>query len=312
MVDMTFQGADTDQLRDLASRFTDASGRIEELLTALQGQVHAVNWVGPDADDFRSRYDFAHQRGMSSSAQVTERATLLEEEADEQDATSADDGSGSSTGTTGGNPLDVIRRIFGDGNGNGGGPDLPGWLDKASDAVKFTKDRLDEVKEKVEKAEDRAEDFVKEVDDSSKSLQKKFLKYAPFIGAAPELEEMFAAMSRGETGLAIGNGFEAMWAVAPNPTIEAGSFINDLVKDATGSDRSLLEQFGEAQGNSVAARHGEGIGLQASDLLGLERGSTESNVLKSTAGMTSFAIASGNAITALPNFISGFWNTAND
>ncbi|WP_345078142.1 hypothetical protein [Brachybacterium paraconglomeratum] len=28
--------------------------------------------------------------------------------------------------------------------------------------------------------------------------------------------------------------------------------------------------------------------------------------------VASFAIASGNAITAAPNFISGFWNTADD
>ncbi|GAA4524711.1 hypothetical protein GCM10023160_16670 [Brachybacterium paraconglomeratum] len=140
---MTFYGADTEQLRDLAGRFTDASVRIDDLLTSLQGLVRAVNWAGPDAEDFRSQFDDTHQRGASTTAQISERGTQLSAEADEQDATSAHDGSGSSTGIRDDNPLDAIRRILGDGGGRDGGPDLPDWLDKASDAGKLGKDGRD-------------------------------------------------------------------------------------------------------------------------------------------------------------------------
>ena len=306
---MTFLGADTDQLRETASAFERGAASLETLMTTLSGVVGAVDWQGPDADGFRSGFDQLLRQALTTTGRVSQRATALEEEAEEQDEASSNGGGGA--GDSSSNPLDSIRRLFDDVLV----PGPPDWLDDAAGHGKKFKEQWDEYREKMRRQPDGSgdgKDSTGGKDAGGDSLKKKFLKWAPVIGAIPELKEMYAAMSRGETGLAIGNGFEAMWAVAPNPLIEVGSFINDASPSFTGSDRTLLEQFGEAQGKSIATRAGEQRGMQISDLLGLERGGTASNLMKSSAGMASFAIASGNAITALPNFASGFWNEAHD
>ncbi|MGO1225332.1 WXG100 family type VII secretion target [Brachybacterium sp. AOP42-E1-35] len=263
---MTFYGADTDQLRDLASRFNGASGRVEELLTSLRGLVHAVNWVGPDADDFRSQYDIAHQRGMSSAAQVSDRGTLLEEEADEQDMTSSP-GNGAHGGWS-------ARR--GSGNGFGGGGPFPapgsgddGWKDSAKHIAKNVGEKLSSM------AEDSKD---------APPWLRRVAKMAPIAGAIPDVAEAVESLKAGDTGGVLGNSAEALGSVTPLPLIQGLATANDFTDGQLPGNRSWMETSGNFASDTHTARLGESIGSKVSDELGMAEGSTGRNIITSGTG----------------------------
>jgi hypothetical protein len=63
-----FYGADTEQLRGFGDLLGTATGRLSELSSQLAGQVNSVEWVGSDADAFRS--DFSGRvNGLFDSAE---------------------------------------------------------------------------------------------------------------------------------------------------------------------------------------------------------------------------------------------------
>ncbi|WP_394214196.1 hypothetical protein [Brachybacterium vulturis] len=110
---MAFLGADTGQLRDQGTTTRDGARRLEELCEALDGAVRAIEWTGPDADDFRRLWEGqVRSRGRGACEQLDQRAVRLEEEADEQD-TCSDDGSGESGSggwaEPGGSPWDSFQ-----------------------------------------------------------------------------------------------------------------------------------------------------------------------------------------------------------
>lgn len=91
-----FLGADTDALRTFAERATTGGDRLGELCETLTSTVGAVEWVGPDAEAFRS--DFT-SRAVSAFTAAQDALGARGQEADahaeEQDRTSeGDDASG--------------------------------------------------------------------------------------------------------------------------------------------------------------------------------------------------------------------------
>jgi hypothetical protein len=88
-----FVGADVQQLRDLAARMGSASdqlGSIESQLTAL---VSSSRWVGPDAQEFVSRWHSTYRTSLRGvSQQLQQRSTDLNRQAADQQKTSSDTG----------------------------------------------------------------------------------------------------------------------------------------------------------------------------------------------------------------------------
>ncbi|MGP9539661.1 hypothetical protein ACT3SP_16795 [Brachybacterium sp. AOP43-C2-M15] len=83
----------------------------------LDGTVRAIEWVGPDADAFRQRWDGeVRSLGQESCERLERRAALLEEEAEEQDTCSGDGEGGSDPGSRGG-------------QGSSPWDDFQGWLE---------------------------------------------------------------------------------------------------------------------------------------------------------------------------------------
>lgn len=99
-----FYGADTEQLRDFGELVGTSTGRLSDIAARLAAQVNSVEWVGPDADDFRSDYA-GRVNGLFDSA--TGLMGRFRQEtgthADEQDEAS---------GTGDGSFLDELKDFF--------------------------------------------------------------------------------------------------------------------------------------------------------------------------------------------------------
>jgi hypothetical protein len=95
---VTFYGADTDQLRDQGGRTTTSADRLTELLSGLSALVSSVEWVGPDADAFRQRWE-AEVRSTADRAatMLEERGRRLDQDAEEQDEASGGGDGGDAT-----------------------------------------------------------------------------------------------------------------------------------------------------------------------------------------------------------------------
>lgn len=111
---MSFMGADTDALRGQAQLTGDGAGKLDELLSRLDGLVMGVQWLGPDADAFRDLWSSSARMQFQQSAQeLRSRQSLLQGEANEQDTTSADDG-GPGGGSGGGSLWDRFTQWLDD------------------------------------------------------------------------------------------------------------------------------------------------------------------------------------------------------
>lgn len=86
---MAFKGMNPDQGREVAESIKQAGTQTQEAFETLTGQVQGVEWVGPDADTFKS--DWSSFVG-GIVAQVTDaystKSTDLTHQAEEQDDTS--------------------------------------------------------------------------------------------------------------------------------------------------------------------------------------------------------------------------------
>lgn len=54
-----FWGADTAQLTAFASSTGHRAGDLEARCAALSSLIGSVTWTGPDADEFRARWEWA-------------------------------------------------------------------------------------------------------------------------------------------------------------------------------------------------------------------------------------------------------------
>lgn len=90
-----FFGGDTEQMRGHAEVCAGGAQRLAELIETASTTVHAVQWVGTDADTFRDRWRNEAANRASSTAEILQRlADELERHAQEQDQASEVDGGG--------------------------------------------------------------------------------------------------------------------------------------------------------------------------------------------------------------------------
>ena len=86
-----FLGADTAQLVRQAGSTRDGAERLDALLASVEGLALAVDWSGPDAEDFRARLREAVSRAISTTQLLRDLGTELTDHADEQDTASSDE-----------------------------------------------------------------------------------------------------------------------------------------------------------------------------------------------------------------------------
>lgn len=289
---MTFQGADTDQLRATATAFERGATSLETLLTTLSGVVSAVDWQGPDADRFRSDFERLVQQADVTASDVAERGSRLEQEAEEQDEASSGGGAGADAGPGGPTPLDRIRRIFGGLSSS----------DETSDAEKKFREVSKEIFNKVA---DKVGDS-RELPTWARRLTKGV---AAGVNVYPEMEEMYQHLAAGETGLAIGDGFEIVWGAAPHPVAALGSMANEEFTGPGEDATSPFEKWGQIQEESFGARYGEKVGGDISHLLGFEDEGTMDNLITSGGGVAGWTTFSAFGPTGFLNQASGVWNS---
>ena len=120
---MNFWGADTDQLREHGTAVSSGARRIEELIVTLSSTVESVQWIGPDADEFRSSFQvMCGERVDPATSRLFSLAKECEQHSEEQDSASEDGGSGGNQGNEGDrgdggqsdplNPLEAIRKAL--------------------------------------------------------------------------------------------------------------------------------------------------------------------------------------------------------
>lgn len=89
-----FFGGDTGQMRQQAGLCTSGAGRLAQLIEAAASSVEGTEWTGPDAEAFRENWRRNAQRAAQSAGELLEvLARELEEHAEQQDTTSAAEGS---------------------------------------------------------------------------------------------------------------------------------------------------------------------------------------------------------------------------
>ncbi len=101
---MTIVGADAEQLRATATKFTQAADRLQGSLKSLTSFVsNAGFWRGPDSERFRSEWNGQSVHSINAAVQaLREGAEVLRRNADEQENASRPDGGSSGGGTAGG------------------------------------------------------------------------------------------------------------------------------------------------------------------------------------------------------------------
>lgn len=96
-------GANTDELRRIAGVFGNTGDDARTAGTVTNTEVQGVEWLGPDADEFRSDYESYVVTELKALAIVLElKERELERQADEQDVCSEGTGPGRSPGDDGG------------------------------------------------------------------------------------------------------------------------------------------------------------------------------------------------------------------
>lgn len=86
---MAFKGADTDQLRQLASKLNNESSTINNIISQLNSAVSSVNWQGPDATRFKNDWTSTHVPALKNVASALSTASAAAtKNASEQDSAS--------------------------------------------------------------------------------------------------------------------------------------------------------------------------------------------------------------------------------
>ena len=151
---MTFYGMDTDQVLGESDALEQAARRLEEVMGGLHSSVHAVAWIGPDAEAFREQWDATYRQGESLVLPgLGERSRELQQHVEEQDHASSAEGGGwfedamAWLRDTGGDIVDGIR-------------DGIGWLgDRIADGTDWLGDRIQDGRDLISTAIDAVKNF---------------------------------------------------------------------------------------------------------------------------------------------------------
>lgn len=87
---MALYGMDIENVRALAAKFTSSADEIRTLMNSLNGQIHHVDWRGPDHDKFLSNWDGQYVQQLRHVADALDHAaTTAKNNAMEQERTSS-------------------------------------------------------------------------------------------------------------------------------------------------------------------------------------------------------------------------------
>lgn len=87
-----FEGADVQELLQLATKLEHAAGGIAAARSVVSGRVSSAQWIGPDADRFRAQWSGELQGKLKSvSAALEEAGKTVRHNADQQIGASTDD-----------------------------------------------------------------------------------------------------------------------------------------------------------------------------------------------------------------------------
>jgi len=98
------------QTRDLASMFTQQSNSIQGVVTQISSVVSALQWMGPNASAFGQAWTGQHAVAMTKVvSMLTQQASVLMQQAKQQELASAGAGSASTVAVAG-----TSRGLFSD------------------------------------------------------------------------------------------------------------------------------------------------------------------------------------------------------
>lgn len=254
-------GADTQALRALEGLFTAGAQGLQQTADTALRRADVVDWVGPDADEFRTECHHLLSRVQDVQDTVRAWGEALADQAEEQEQVSGDSGSGGGSGSGPGRGADG-------GTGDGsraeqGGPGGPDWFNRP------VVDQLEKVLDKVK-------------DTDLPPGARKALKFIPII---PDVIHAGYHYGRGET--AEGNWAVVEGLVGATPYLGTAVDIADLL--SSGQDGgSLLERMEKGYVDHTsdpdsAISRGEQEGLRKADELGIENPIAR-NVLKVVMG----------------------------
>jgi uncharacterized protein YukE len=85
-----FLGMDVPAVRNLATQLSAKADEIESIMSVLTSQLHSVQWMGPDADNFRNDWQSVHRVQLSTVAQaLRDAATRANNNANQQEQASS-------------------------------------------------------------------------------------------------------------------------------------------------------------------------------------------------------------------------------
>ncbi len=85
-----FQGNSPEQMRQLAGQIQQTAEQLNTIGTGLASSVEGVAWLGSDADAFKTQWWPEFQGQLNAlSAQLNDKSTEVNRQAEEQETTSA-------------------------------------------------------------------------------------------------------------------------------------------------------------------------------------------------------------------------------
>jgi len=78
-------GADVEQLDTLSQKFNTVAGEIQQMMTALGGQIDGAWWQGGDADRFRSEWQGSYRPQLQNVCEALQNtAQTVKAQSDQQ------------------------------------------------------------------------------------------------------------------------------------------------------------------------------------------------------------------------------------
>lgn len=290
-----FLGADTDDVRALATRYAKHGQRLNEVQQEIWLYAQSADWVGPDADSFRNSAANVASTIAQLSSDIAARANELDGEADEQDVAAEPDfpfGAFVSTGTGAWRP------------GSGNTPDAKGSKGQESKLDEFLRVADDIIDQIIKKKLDDLDEALKR---NGEAPWLRFLKKGlPLI---PDLIDFANHTVHGESEEAAFALVRSIISITPIGLIDdlsalifpmmpdswklpgtdipvnEGSFIDGYEKAA------LSQQGGDDTYIERAIADGEADGMRQSDALGIDNKYIR-NVFKTAGGISAGMVAS--------------------
>lgn len=271
-----FMGANTDEVRDLATRFSQGSQRLQELRETAEAFIRAVTWVGPDADEFQDRASSVLADLAARASDVSDRGRTMETEAEEQDSASSPETTFPGVGAAVGAGAGAWQP------GAGTLPDFSKWLSDGSKKDDAAKGAGDIVRRMVGKKIDDAVEAI-EWANGGPGWLRGAKKWIPVV---PDAIDFADHAVHGETEQAMVSLIRAGASATPVGLLEDASAVvfpmlpddwKVLDSDVPLNEGSALDGLEKAMLEDKSDTHirrgmedGEQLGMDISDRIGIE------------------------------------------